>query len=748
MKTLRNLVNRQNMFPLIIASTIAIIVGSLQIGEPIEDVLRVAKGKLLQTPMTGNIVLVGIDNASTAQIGRWPWPRAVQAKLIKQVHEANPKAIILDFTYDTYTNTMDDEALSSTLNRVKSENAALYQYVKFNVKNTNITSVELPKPEFQTKLVNGLVRYNAFGNVTNIDRNRSFNGVDIPSISEIASGRIPQTTDVQISTSLDMDTMPIISAEKVLRGAFSKRSIEGKTIIIGLNSVDIADAHYVLGYGRIPGSQKVILSSETLLQGKQISLGWFPAFIILLIVAGFTNKWVNYRRYYVFVAATMAIIIFSFILSPLLIFTELVPALAFAVLVGANMIITGATRSATKRGMTTNPVTGLPNFHVIRNYKRPPYAIVMVRLTVNGERFNHLTESDQKALTSEMVSIIQRTTGSQHVYHSDQDDFLFPVVAGNTDLFTSQFEDLKVQLETIKTTATAINAIGATFGIDMDMHQDLSDRAAAASTALERAESRALFMKVSDASMSLIASARASAPPHRMGSIRKDVNTLFFPVVQLPTNKVAGTYLFNNKFRPISVGDDAHENIIAFLSLLKQGLSAQQSSRSGTRPSRTWISITQSVLTNSSLTDKIVQTLMDCSVTPCDLTIIVDNQTDLIENDRNLRAVKTLRAAGLGIAIHEYGLADWTYEQIRRVPATEIHLSERLLSANSLISKSVLRSTYQLAHQLGRELCLFNIDDAALLDYCRDLDRIYVSGPAVSRPVSIQQLGALYERQK
>lgn len=443
----------------------------------------------------------------------------------------------------------------------------------------------------------------------------------------------------------------------------------------------------------------------------------------------------------------MAIIIISFILSPLLIQTEIVPAITFALLFGASMIITGAARSAAKRGMTINPTTGLPNFHAIRDYKRPPYAIVMLRLTVNGERFNHLTESDQKALTSEMVKVIQHTTGSQHVYHSDQEDFLFPVAAAKNDLFTSQFEQLKVQLETIKTGAPTINTIVATFGVDMDMHQDLSDRAAAASTALERGESQAIFMKVSDASMSLMSSARASVAPQQTEYIQKDVNSFNFPVFELPTNKFTGTYHLDIPFSPISFGHDAHEKIIRFLNLLKQGLSAQKSLATGSRPPRTWISIPPSVLTNTSLTDKIVQTLMDCSVTPCDLTIIVDNKTDLIESDRNLRAIKTLRAAGLGIAIHDYGLADWTYEQIRRVPATEIHLSERLLSANSLISKSVLRSTYQLAHQLGRELCLFNIDDAALLDYCRDLDTIYVSGPAVSPWVSVQQLGELYERQ-
>lgn len=43
-----------------------------------------------------DVVIVAIDDASIAAIGRWPWPRAVHATLLDRIAAAKPKAIALD----------------------------------------------------------------------------------------------------------------------------------------------------------------------------------------------------------------------------------------------------------------------------------------------------------------------------------------------------------------------------------------------------------------------------------------------------------------------------------------------------------------------------------------------------------------------------------------------------------------------------------------------------------------------------
>ncbi|MFM0202189.1 CHASE2 domain-containing protein [Paraburkholderia fungorum] len=50
-------------------------------------------------PLLHDIVVLEIDNASVAQLGRWPWPRSVHAKLLEQIAKAKPAAVIYDVLF-------------------------------------------------------------------------------------------------------------------------------------------------------------------------------------------------------------------------------------------------------------------------------------------------------------------------------------------------------------------------------------------------------------------------------------------------------------------------------------------------------------------------------------------------------------------------------------------------------------------------------------------------------------------------
>ena len=43
-----------------------------------------------------DVVIIAIDDASVAAIGRWPWRRAVHATLLERLAAAKPRAVMLD----------------------------------------------------------------------------------------------------------------------------------------------------------------------------------------------------------------------------------------------------------------------------------------------------------------------------------------------------------------------------------------------------------------------------------------------------------------------------------------------------------------------------------------------------------------------------------------------------------------------------------------------------------------------------
>jgi CHASE2 domain-containing sensor protein/signal transduction histidine kinase len=65
------------------------------LGRPDQTLYDAAVGLTSHAP-SGEVVIIAIDDASLAQVGRWPWPRAVHAALLERLAAAKPRAIGLD----------------------------------------------------------------------------------------------------------------------------------------------------------------------------------------------------------------------------------------------------------------------------------------------------------------------------------------------------------------------------------------------------------------------------------------------------------------------------------------------------------------------------------------------------------------------------------------------------------------------------------------------------------------------------
>ena len=62
-------------------------------------VLYDAQLRLWHTPPQHDIVIVAVDEASLAELGRWPWPRRVHAALLERLREAGVRAVALDLIF-------------------------------------------------------------------------------------------------------------------------------------------------------------------------------------------------------------------------------------------------------------------------------------------------------------------------------------------------------------------------------------------------------------------------------------------------------------------------------------------------------------------------------------------------------------------------------------------------------------------------------------------------------------------------
>lgn len=66
-------------------------------------------------PVSSQVAMVLIDDATLAQHGRWPWPRAELARLVRAVSEQQPKAIGMDILLPEEEDEANDSALTSAI---------------------------------------------------------------------------------------------------------------------------------------------------------------------------------------------------------------------------------------------------------------------------------------------------------------------------------------------------------------------------------------------------------------------------------------------------------------------------------------------------------------------------------------------------------------------------------------------------------------------------------------------------------
>src|SRR5215472_2851135 len=77
-----------------VVSLLVLLAFYMQWADPMEQKLYDVRAKIRAKQNAGDtVVLVGIDDQSIREIGRWPWPRTYMAEMIDQLSDAGAKVI-------------------------------------------------------------------------------------------------------------------------------------------------------------------------------------------------------------------------------------------------------------------------------------------------------------------------------------------------------------------------------------------------------------------------------------------------------------------------------------------------------------------------------------------------------------------------------------------------------------------------------------------------------------------------------
>jgi len=249
-------------------------------------------------------VIVAIDDASLAKVGRWPWQRSVHAKLINALDELGAKVIALDVNFPEVSSPEEDAALAAAAQRVQT--VIMPIELDFTVQGGEIVfdSKNTVQP---IQSIQSAVRSVGFSNVP-LDtdgiarrlpiQSKGLDGSEVYAFAyEVAklAKRAPALTDIPKDKLGRMiinfpdaprQSFPIISAADILQGRIDAARIKDKVIFIGATARDLHDQQNVPTSFGDPMSGVEIHASiyDTLVQQKwlrPVSV-WIQGLLLLL----------------------------------------------------------------------------------------------------------------------------------------------------------------------------------------------------------------------------------------------------------------------------------------------------------------------------------------------------------------------------------------------------------------------------------------------------------------------------------
>ena len=255
---------------------------------PFEHRAADARSRLLQREVPSDIVLVGIDAHSLADLRQWPWPRRYHARLLETIAAAEPRRVFVDVDFSAHTNAEDDGALESALAGFDRSQIVLPAFFQPDpvVAGKFIYTTPLERLRRHVTLGGVNFRPDDDGLIRSMAAKWSFGDQSVPSaVALLAGPEVAARGEVPIDYSISPASFTYVSYVDVLAGRVDPAALRDKTVMIGPTALELTDIKAVPVYQSLPGVLVQALAAQTLREGALRTTPWW---VDLLTLAALT----------------------------------------------------------------------------------------------------------------------------------------------------------------------------------------------------------------------------------------------------------------------------------------------------------------------------------------------------------------------------------------------------------------------------------------------------------------------------
>ncbi len=742
-----------------VAAAVALLVGGG--GAPVENELRTLRNMVRAHDASGEVHIVEIDKRSIAAIKQWPWPRRYHAQAIDALREAGVRSIAFDVDLSSESTAEDDFLLARALTRAGGSVVlpAIRQSAGAN-STESIDSEAIPvfrDHSFAAAVAmlpdpDGFVRIAPLGRV--------INGSPRPSISAmVAEAAAPSNESFAIDFSVRPETIPRHSFVDLIEGRIPAPELRGKRIIVGATAVETPDRYPVPGYGVIYGVVIQALAAETLLAGRPGTLGLIPTLLIAFAAIGLlAGRASRATRIAGFVGTGVFILLLPLALEAWAsTSTEIVPALAAMFAAGVAASVATLIRTFRRRTMV-NAETGLPNLNALAEAMHAqPKALVAV---AQIDQFSATASACGPQITADLVRRIAERVGQvargADVHRVDEATLAWTVDPRDLDEVGDRFDAIAALMRAPVEAGGRRVDIAMTYGVapgsGAEVRQLVANATHAAGEAGKSRERWQLFTlgNVEDAHwrLSLLGELDAALE-------RGDIWVAHQAKYDLATRKVVGSEAlvrWQHATRGPIPPDlfipavEANGRIYELtMHVLRTALRDAAEWRDRGESLSVAVNISVTLLTRAGFVADIKAALAASGLPARHLTLEVTESAAMTSSDAALAALEALRDVGIKLSVDDYGTGQSTLTYLKRLPASELKIDKSFIQTvvanrNDAI---LVRSTIDLAHELGLSVVGEGVEDSECLEALAAMGCDTVQGYHIGRPMTASDFLAL-----
>lgn len=722
----------------------AVLVALSGSGARLDETLRLLRDTVRPHAVSGKIAIVEIDAQSLKAIADWPWPRRHHAALIDKLRAAGATTIAFDVDLSARTNPVDDMALAGALQRAGGS----------VVLPTFRQPVSNGSTQFSENLPIASLRAHAFLGSVNVQPDRdgqlrrySYGTVTAdtprPSIAALlAQSRGNIGKSFRIDTALDPATIPRVSAIDVLGGKAS--SVNGRAVLIGATAIEMGDRYVVPGHGVLPGVVVQALAAETLiLETTNPDWGPWPALVFATLVILAASR---IRRHWVDTVFALIVVLVAPLGLELLQVGSLqtAPAIIFlmfdAAVLGALHV-----RRKLRDGRLTDPATGLPNTRALERSCKSvgELAITVVRLPQFDEIAAVLDGEDRAQLIAQVVNRLAVAFPMAQIHAIDAG-----VLAWPSEATVEQDEAASAAALFRAPVALARRSVlvSPVFGVSRGAGKEILHLVARANIAAREAlavgrrwafESTTVSSDA-DRSLALIADVEQAVT-------NGDIHVVYQAKWDVAQGRISGAEALVRWRHPVFGPLSPDEFIpvlesngrMGILTLAVVDMCMAQLSEWATRDLTIAINISAGLLNDPEFLDAMTRRLTALGSDARRLTLEVTESATVASTGAAVAALTAFRGFGTQVSIDDYGTGQATLAYLKSFPADEIKIDKSFVTSmlDNISDQIVVRSTIELAHELGFKVVAEGVEDMACLARLKEYGCDTVQGWAIGKPV-------------